>query len=206
MGQSYLYSLIGTQPLSIISDGPNGTMYGGSDTVPVNLSIITDNGYSNGQATCYYAAGAKPTQDSSYIQFFETNATNQHSQRQDLVSGNYTYYFKCIDLGGNAAYNQTNFVVKTDKNPPSVIRVYKESGQLKIITNKAADCSYSLNDCNFDIPSGIQMTTTDYLSFTADWTLNQNYFIRCSDQYGNQPNPDSCTMVIKASQLSEPSS
>ena len=50
------------------------------------------------------------------------------------------------------------------------------------------------------------MTTTDYLSFTADWTLNQNYFIRCSDQYGNQPNPDSCTMVIKASQLSEPSS
>jgi hypothetical protein len=200
MSESYSYTLIGTQPLNIISVGPNETIYGGTDSIPVYLTINTDNGYNNGEAICYYSPSIVPVKDNNWIEFFETK-TNQHKQRQDLVTGNYIYYFKCVDLGGNAVYNSTSFRVQTDKQAPAVVRVYKESSQLKIITSKKSDCSYSLKDCNFEIDSGIKMTSTDYLSHTADWKLNQNYNIRCKDKYGNQPDPNTCSIVVKASKL-----
>ncbi|MFA5856211.1 MAG: hypothetical protein WC867_02565 [Candidatus Pacearchaeota archaeon] len=197
--QSYLYKVVGTQPLNIMSVGPNGTISGATDFIPVFLEIDTDNGYNNGEAICYFS-NKKPTKDEEYVQFLETG-NNHHNQRQDLPTGEYKYYFKCVDLGGNTAYNTTQFKVLSDKNPPEVIRVYKEEGGLKIITDKESQCTYSNLDCNFEIESGIKMYSMDKKNHISDWINNQNYFIRCKDNFGNQPNPNFCTIAIKPSKI-----
>ncbi|VVB78245.1 Uncharacterised protein [uncultured archaeon] len=193
--QSYSYQVIGTQPLSIISSGPKGKISGSTDYIPVFLNIQTDNGYKNGEALCYYYQG-KPISDENYILFMDTSGSN-HTQRQDLIPGNYTYYFKCVDLGGNAVYNTTNFLVESDKLPPAITRVFKESGELKITTNKPSECSYSTKDCNFEIDSGIKMTTYDNLAHNSEWSVNSNLYIRCKDKYNNQPNPNACSIILR---------
>jgi len=206
--QSSLYNIIGTQALNILEIKPNNEIIrDATDTIAVNLEVKTDNGYKNGEAFCYYTntQTADPTvvnktcigEEDTYIQFAETGNINKHTQRQDLVTGDYTYYIKCVDLGGNAAYSCTKFSVEVDRSPPVVVRAYKESGQLKIITSEKADCSYSNKDCNFEIKDGIKMPTLDNKAHTAEWLIARNYYIRCSDQYNNQPNSNTCSVVIR---------
>ncbi len=179
--QSYLYKLIGTQPLNILSVEPNETIRGSTDTIPVYLTIKTDNGYNNGESFCSYSTTGE---EEDYLEFLDTGG-NSHEQRQDLGSGDYTYYFKCVDLGGNAAYDSTSFSVEIDRSSPIIVRAYKESGVLKIITNEESECSYSNKDCNFEIDKGIQMTSLDDSSHTAEWKTSENYYIRCKDEYMN---------------------
>ena len=199
--QSYVYTVVGTKPLNIIEVEPkeNEIIKGATDSIPVFLKIKTDNGFRNGEATCYYyndADNSAPVNEEDYIEFLNTG-TNVHEQRQDLVSGDYTYFFKCIDLGGNVDYNSTSFRVETDRSSPIVVRVYKESGNLKIITNEDADCSYSFKDCNFEISDGIKMESLDYVNHETSWNIAQKYYIRCKDKYENQPSPNSCSIVVK---------
>jgi len=195
--QSYLYNIIGTQPLNILSIGPNETIRGSTDTIPVLLVVKTDNGYKNGEAVCYYST---TNEEEDYIEFLETGG-NTHEQRQDLDSGAYTYYYKCVDLGGNTAYDSTSFNVEVDRQGPFVVRAYKSSGELKIITNEKAECAYSNKDCNFDIDEGIQMTTLDNEAHNSEWKTTKNYYIRCKDEYDNQPplNVDAvgCSIVVR---------
>ena len=198
--QSYLYKIIGTQPLNIMDFSPNNeTLSGSTDTVPVFLTIETDNGYDNGIALCYYHNG-KVSKEEEYILFMNTSS-NKHVQRQDLISGSYNYYFKCVDLGGNSAYNYTQFKVDVDRSEPFVIRAYRDSGGVMIVTSEEAICSYSLKDCNFEIDSGIIMISSDKFSHNAEWKLNQNYYIRCKDSYNNQPNPNVCSIIVRPSNL-----
>ncbi len=195
--QSYLYKVIGTQPLNILEVEPNETIRGSTDTIPVFLKIKTDNGYDNGKAFCYYyndEYNNAPANDEDYIMFAETDL-NEHTQRQDRITGTYTYYFKCVDLGGNADYDNTTFNVEVDRESPSVIRVYKE-GDLKIITNEKSVCSYSNKDCNFEIDDGIAMPYENEKVHTAEWKVNQKYYIRCKDEYNNQANPNTCSVII----------
>jgi hypothetical protein len=37
---------------------------------------------------------------------------------------------------------------------------------------------------------------------TAEWKM-QNYYIRCKDEYDNQPNPNTCSIVVKPYNLAE---
>jgi len=197
--QSYLYRIIGTQTLNIIQVKPNGTIYGATDVIPVFLEIKTDNGYKNGEAVCYYYNddnNLPPKKEEDYLLFHETK-NSFHKQRQDLPQGDYSYYFKCIDLGGNSDYYSTNFNIRVDRKPPTVVRVYRENG-LKIITDDTAICSYSQNDCNFEIESGIKMESSDTIH-SADWIVNKNYYIRCKDIYDNQPNPNYCSIIVRPS-------
>jgi hypothetical protein len=206
--QSYLYNVIGTQPLNIIEIKPsNETIKGATDTIAVNLEVKTDNGYKNGEAFCYYTDTQTTDttivnktcigKEDSFILFAETGNISKHTQRQDLTTGDYTYYIKCVDLGGNAAYDCTKFSVEVDRSSPIIVRAYKESGQLKIITNEEADCSYSDKDCNFEIKDGIKMSTLDNKAHNAEWLITKNYYIRCNDKYNNQPNPNTCSAVIR---------
>jgi len=191
--QSYHYILIGTQPLNILEIMPNETIYGSTDIVPIFLTVKTDNGYKNGESICYYSL---TNNEEDYIEFLETNSNN-HEQRQDLPQGNYTYYIKCVDLGGNSAYNSTSFNVKVDREKPKIVRIYREAGELKIITNEDSECSYSINDCNFEIELGLQMFSLDYRAHSSEWKTNQKYYIRCKDKYNNQPNPNTCSVIVK---------
>ncbi|MDP2926291.1 MAG: hypothetical protein Q8N99_07980 [Nanoarchaeota archaeon] len=193
--ESYQYIVVGTQPLNIMYVGPAGKISGATDYIPVYLNVLTDNGYKDGESLCYYYQG-KPINDEDYILFLETGQSN-HTQRQDLAKGNYTYYYKCVDLGGNAEYNKTNFIVESDKQSPVITRVYKDSGELKIMTSEPADCSYSNKDCNFEIDSGIKMSSIDYISHSSEWSINTNLYIRCKDKYDNQPNPNVCSIIVR---------
>ena len=200
--QSYPYVLQGTQPLNIMKISPNGTLKGATEVIPAMLEVNTDNGHENGEALCYYyndADNTEPENDEGYVLFHETTG-NVHIQRQDLVAGDYVYYIKCVDLGGNAVYSSTRFTVETDRQSPLIVRVYREN-QLKIITNEGAVCSYSNNDCNFEIDSGIEMNGFDGEIHTAEWILNRNYYIRCKDSYENQPFPNTCSIIVRPSDI-----
>jgi len=193
--QSEIYSIIGTQPLNILEIKPNKTISSSSNLVPVYLEVKTDNGYDNGESICYYSLTGN---ENDYIEFAEN--TNYHKQRQDLSPGDYKYYIKCVDLGGNTDYETTSFKVESDKQPPIIIRAYKENG-LKIITNEKASCYYSLQNCNFNIEDGIAMNKNDNIH-TTEWKDNL-YYIRCKDEYNNQPNPNSCSIIVKPYDIEE---
>ncbi len=191
--QSYKFTLKGTEPLTITKVLPNGTISGSTTTVPVELYIETENGYNNGDAICYFST---TNNEDDYLKFFETES-NIHKQQQDLVTGNYKYYFKCVDLGGNTDYNSTQFNVEVDKDSPVIARVYEEDDLLKIVTTEPSDCSFSIQSCNFQIEDGANMPYTNQKEHFAEWKTDTTYYIKCTDAYGNQPNPAECSMIVR---------
>jgi hypothetical protein len=199
MQQSYEFKLIGTQPLTILSVAPNGTIGSSTSTATVNLTIKTDNGYKNGESTCFYS----PNENTGFIAMFDTGA-NFHQQQLDLSQGDYIYYFKCVDLGGNTAVNSTSFSTFVDTFAPAIIRAYNLESKLIIITDEESACKYSTTSCNFNIDKeGIAMldTSSEGRTHYAEWKLDQTFYIKCSDNFGNQPDPTSCSMILRPSSL-----
>jgi hypothetical protein len=193
--ESYPFMLRGSQVLSILSTGPNATLTGNTESVRVNLSVTTDDGSDEGRALCYFSSTG---QEGSFVSMFETDSY-QHTQLLNLGSGDYTYYFRCVDAGGNAAEANTRFSVRTDRAPPAVTRVYKESDALKLVTNENAECRYSLNNCNYVFEEGLPFTylsSTDKKMHVLVWKPRQPHYIKCSDEYGNQPLPNTCTVTV----------
>ncbi len=194
MQESYVFTLIGTEPLNIISVVPNGTTIRGSiSVVSVNVEVETANGYKNGEAICYY--NDKPS-ESGWIEFFETG-TSKHVQRLDLNKGNYKYYMKCVDLGGNRDDSYREFTVDVDAESPTIVRVYEENQLLKIITDEESTCKYSTESCNFLFEDGVDMPYANETSHVAEWKTENTYYIRCSDNYGNIPVSNTCSMIIR---------
>ncbi|MFA5173712.1 MAG: hypothetical protein WC438_00860 [Candidatus Pacearchaeota archaeon] len=190
--QSYAYIVTGTQALNILDAQPDGeTISGSTEVVPVFINMTTDNGYKDGESICFYST---TDNEKGYVAFAE-NEGREHSQRQDLVPGEYKYYLKCVDLGGNADYISISFIVESDKTTPIIVRAYRERETLKILTNENAKCSYSNIDCNFEIDEGILMAGIEK-SHTSNWGIN-TYYIRCKDKYENQPYSNSCSIIVK---------
>jgi hypothetical protein len=186
---------------------PNETITGSTDAVKVDLELETSNGAEEGKAQCLFSdTGNKD----SYIPMFETN-NYLHKQTLTLENGSYTYYFRCIDAGGNAAENQTSFDVFVDKGAPEISRVYKEQDAVKIVTNKDAICGFSLNTCNYNIEDALKSAETTMIYSDPDinynlytkWQPGVTYYIKCKDKYGNQPSPSQCSLVVSAIQLTK---
>ncbi|MEK6891355.1 MAG: hypothetical protein AABX03_04430, partial [Nanoarchaeota archaeon] len=200
MSTSYVLTLKGTQPLTINDDSiiPENkeNITGATSSVAVNLELKTEEGYNNGEAECYYSVG----NENNYVPFFETNA-NTHRQKQDLREGVYTYYFKCIDLGGNQDRANTTFSVKVDTQAPQVTRIYYDANNLRITTDEDADCYYANNQatkCNYNIDDEgiLQMpheSPDKKRDHFAEWNIKENYYIKCQDINGKQPLPNQCT-------------
>jgi hypothetical protein len=104
-------------------------------------------------------------------------------------------------LGGNTAESKTTFSVFSDKEAPKVTRVYKEEGTgLKVVTNEDAECVYSLTSCNFVFDEGLKLIYSNPSVRTnsyVEWKPNTVYYIKCRDPYGNEPNPNECSVVAK---------
>jgi len=200
MQQSYPFKLIGTQPLTILSVAPNGTIGTSTSTAVINLTARTDNGFRNGEAMCYYSASGL---DSDYTAMFDTGDKNVHTQSLDLVGGSYNYFFKCVDLGGNTASNSTSFTVFVDKFEPAILRIYSLEGKLVLTTDEESTCSYSTSSCNFNINDGINMPYNDDKIHYAEWKIEQSYYIKCSDKYNNQPDPSDCSIIIRPYSIPE---
>ena len=203
MSQSYPFTLIGTQPLNIIKVSPNGTIGSSTTVATVELGVWTDNGFRNGEATCYFS---KTQNEKDYIAMSETGG-NIHKQSLDLTEGNYIYYFKCVDLGGNTAYNSTNFSIFVDRYSPTIVRTYKYEDKLIIITDEESKCRYSTESCNFDLSKdeGISMPYDFDASKThyAEWKADQVYYIKCLDKYNNQPEPTECSLIARPFNMPE---
>lgn len=201
MVQSHELILKGSQPLSILNVGPNGTIFGSTDTVEVELTVRTDDGAEEGKSICYFS---NTGETDSYIAMFETD-NFVHKQSLDLSAGDYEYFFRCIDRGGNSAEADTEFSVFIDKEAPIVTRAYRDGG-LKIVTNEDAECVYSLNSCNYEFDEGIKMIYSNpslKKQHFAGWKANSNYYIKCSDFYENSVGPNECNIVVKSVELGE---
>jgi len=193
---SYVYTLRGSQPLDIIHVAPNATtVSSSSNVVPVTLEVETSNGESNkGDASCYFSQSSS----SNFVKMF-TTGTSLHSQRQDLVSGDYTYYFKCVDLGGNSANSSTSFKVYVDNEAPKVVRAYQDSSRLKILTNENSSCSYSVNSdkqCDFLISEAVSMPYSNTTEHYAEWQEGKTLYIKCEDKSGNAPVNTQCSIKV----------
>ena len=191
--QSYIFKLQGTIPLNISSVTPNGTIEGGGEPIKVKLGVETVNGFNNGMATCYFS----PEGYENMIEFFNTGS-NKHEQELALPVGSYTYYILCRDLAGNIDKAKTSFTTEVDNEVPMIIRIYQEAGMLKIITDEPSDCRYSIQGCNFDFTTGIEMPFDSSTEHTAEWRTDITYYIKCRDEFGNMPAQSECTMRINA--------
>ncbi len=201
--ESYDFSLLGTRPLIITSAGPdNETIKDATTSVKVVLEAETSAGYKDGEATCSYSE----TGDSNdYNVFYETNSYI-HSQPLWLIEGNYIYYLKCVDLGGNADTKNISFNVDVDAEEPAVVRTYHEDKYLKIITNEKAECVYSKGNvgCNYDFKDGLKINSLkEGTEHFVDWNPDITFYIKCKDNYGNQPaRQDECSIVVRAFEIS----
>jgi len=203
--ESYKFTLIGTQPLIINPDSirPNETIRDSTTPVKVTLKAETSAGYDEGKATCYYTD--TPENDGSYVMFLydkgETGNTYKHSQNLYLPEGNYKYTIKCIDLGGNSDIAETEFSVESDNSPPQIVRIYKEESNLKIITDEKSECVYntdSSSECNYLFNDGTAMQDLgDGLNHFTEWKSNQNYYVKCRDEYLNSPKPNKCSIIAR---------
>jgi hypothetical protein len=199
MQQSRKFTLIGTRPIVITSLAPefDSVVKKASDPVEVELKVETAAGYNNGGSICYYSLTGEQTDET---QFFETNS-HTHSQKIYLPTGEYTYYFRCVDLGGNAVSNQTTFRVESDNSAPIVTRIYHEQSYLKIITDEEGECVYDTVDCTYNFEDGFSMTSTNELEHYIDWDTEIEYFIKCKDKNGREPNPNECSVIVRPTRI-----
>tara|TARA_Y100000310_G_scaffold213829_1_gene214836 strand:+ start:11400 stop:13916 length:2517 start_codon:yes stop_codon:yes gene_type:complete len=193
--ESYEFNLMGTQPLVIDSIEPNDTTISDStDVVKVTFEVETSAGHKEGESICYYS---DTENENNYIKFFETQSF-EHKQDLFLTEGNYDYFIKCTDLGGNSDYETINFDVETDTSSPQVVRAYKEENYLKLITDEEAECVYSTFGCSYEFSEGTKITVVDEDNHFTDWNVQSDLYIKCQDNFGNQPLPNQCSITARA--------
>jgi len=199
MAESYEYILTGTKPLVIDSISPveDSVIMDSTESVKVTLTAKTSAGYNEGQSYCSFKNSSED--DSAYVLFANTNSYT-HSQDLWLDEGDYEYTIKCCDIAeltGNCDNETTEFEVETDFEFPVVVRVYNDNAQLTLITNEKAECVYGPHDCTYDFADGIAFPTTTEQEHSADWDTGNNFYIKCKDEFGNEPEPDECNMVAR---------
>ena len=192
--QSYKFTLLGTKPIVINSASPNGTtVRDASDMVRVALEAKTSAGYKEGESLCYYS---ETGEENDYVMFFNTNSY-KHLQELWLPERDYTYFIKCIDLGGNFDTAEINFKVESDNEAPLIIRAYHEEEYLKLITSEKAECVYSTADCNYLFEDGTKIAVIDDTSHFTDWNTKTSLYIKYQDEFKNKPLPNQCSMILR---------
>ncbi|MFC1682119.1 hypothetical protein ACFL0X_00710 [Nanoarchaeota archaeon] len=185
--EDFEYSLyVSKSELKIDSISPSGEV--GSEIV--DLEVVTSGGAKeNGVCSCEYKWG------NNWI-FFESTNSNSHTQRKlELWDGEYDIGVRCEDDAGNVAEENTLFEVAIDNKAPKVVRVFKEEGSLKLITNEEAKCSYDLESCDFNIEEAESMTVGNSKEHSAPWYSQKTYYIKCKDVFGNLDND--CSIIVK---------
>lgn len=189
------FVIIGTQPLVIDEAGPGGLIKDSAEAVKATLTARTSAGYDEGISTCYYR---EPDEDEKeYVEFRNTNSYT-HSTDLYLPSGEYEYVIKCEDLGGNYDRWQINFTTESDSNPPEIARVYKAENLLTVTTNENASCVYDTLSCIYEFDNGIPLTTgSNQKMHVTDWNTKTRFYIKCRDEFGNEPGPDECSIIVR---------
>lgn len=197
--QPYVLNLAGTRPLIIQEVGPNGTIEDSSEIIKVELTAKTAAGYKEGKAICSFSETGTT---GSYVDFFygqgvEAFSQHEHVQELWLNEGNYNYYIRCRDEGGNIDDANVSFAVRIDKEAPIVVRIYKEEDYLKLVTNEPGRCVYSNFGCTYLFDDGKEMYSLKNKEYYAEWNIKTDFYIKCEDKYGNQPMPNVCSIIAR---------
>ncbi len=202
--QSYEFSLLGTQQLVIDSVGPNETIRDSTGIIQVTLTAETSAGADQGRAVCSFS---ETEEADDYTEFFYEDGGDlfshySHKQELYLAEGDYEYFIKCVDLGGNSDFKKVNFKVEADSEAPIVVRAYYKEGYLKLITNEPADCVYDSKDCSYSFDDGISLTEVEDTNHFTNWNTEIDFHVKCQDKYGNQPSPpDACSIIVRPSDV-----
>ncbi|MEM4181600.1 MAG: hypothetical protein QXX68_00350 [Candidatus Pacearchaeota archaeon] len=184
--RAFEYSLRPSMALEIVDFSPKGEYITGSDKQNLSIQLKTANGVERGKAECKWKL--KINNISSAWKFFNrTNSTTHTDVILNLVEGDYEISVQCEDAAGNLAQDKYSLVVIIDKEPPKLLRVYNDKGNLKIVLNeKATSCKF-LNSlgCAFVAQNGTTMSRIKDNEFTTGLKKGQLYYIRCEDVFGN---------------------
>ena len=192
----YIYTLYVTEnPLEITSVLPQGIVTGGAEPISIDLEVWTSGGMSRGQSSCYYDWAG------NWVMFFDTFSNHHKQEGLNLMGGNFNIPIKCEDEAQNIAYNNITFELDIDSSAPNVVRVYREGGSLRLITDEDAICNYhNLGTCNpFVIENSSSMTTGFSTIHSVNWDSQKTYYVKCEDAWGNM-NPD-CSIVVRPSSI-----
>ncbi len=197
------FVLLGTKELNIIDFTPKigDVITGSTSSVEVELTVETDDGAYDGKAICSYKSQTGLPEN--YVVMFDTNTeTAKHSQSGiQLSSGEYSYDIQCVDDGGNEAVKTTSFSVFVDDTAPNAVRAYKQApNSLRVVTDEDASCVYDYTSCNYEFDLGQAMLhpTVDEKNIQlAEWKTGKTYYIKCRDEFGNEPSPNECSIIVR---------
>ncbi len=193
--QSFEFKIFGTETLVIDKAGPNATVRDSTEAVKVTLTAETSGGFKEGESICYFRD--KESDEQAFVQFFKTNSYT-HSTDLYLPEDDYEYVIRCVDLGGNSDNWQVNFSVESDSASPVVTRAYKEENYLKITTDENATCVYHTSACSYLFEDGLPMTAgTERVNHFVTWSTKNQFYIKCKDDFGNQPPTDQCSIIAR---------
>lgn len=203
--QGFEINLVGTRPLVIEEAGPTETVKGSSELVSLTLTAKTMAGSNEGIATCYYSESCYDTKGSKedFIRFYYPSGTSSYQHKQEnlrVPEGNYECAIRCVDLAGNSDTKDISYSVETDTSAPQIIRAYHDSSYLRITTNEDAECVYSIQDCIYLFDDGQEIRTSDGISHLIPWDPKKTYYVKCRDEYLNEPFPDACSIIVRASE------
>jgi hypothetical protein len=187
------------QEVAINGEENNSVLRDSTENINVQLEVKTFGGAEEGKARCKYSPDL--TLPRTYSLFDNNNNRDYitvNVQNLYLSEGNYKFFVQCFDIAGNTAETMVNFSVETDTSSPNVVRVYKDDDYLKLVTDEEAECAYSNFGCIYDMDAdGEFMGSTDGINHLTDWNIENDFYIKCRDMYGNEPAPDTCSLIAR---------
>ncbi|MBU0760380.1 MAG: hypothetical protein KJ600_01595 [Nanoarchaeota archaeon] len=99
--------------------------------------------------------------------------------------GEHILRIECEDEVGNSAVKESSFKIVEDTTPTTIARVYDDFGTLVVITREEATCSFSNENCHFDVEDGELMEGTELVHRTG-FDGEKTYYIKCKDAFGNE--------------------
>jgi hypothetical protein len=166
-----------------------------TDVVKIKLEVDTIGGAGKkGLVRCdYIISGAKY----SFYNNGNPNYLAKNVQELTLAEGSYAYEVECTDQAGNKDTEQISFSVEVDSEPPIVVRVYHDSGRLRVVTNEKSECVYDTLNYDYIFDKGIKMPSSDGINHLTDWNTGNYLYVKCKDEFGKQPDPDKTTITVR---------
>ena len=53
------------------------------------------------------------------------------------------------------------------------------------------------NTCNYLFGDGIAMQSLEKNKHQIDWDTDRTFYIKCEDEFGNQPLPNECSIIAR---------
>ncbi len=204
--EGFPLTILSTRPLLIDEVGPSGVVKGASETVEVVLTAETSAGYDRGFATCYYSescwkeGGSKDFYEKFYYEGEEEVAYSHEQKDLRVTEGFYECSIKCVDLAGNSDTKETNYTIETDTESPRIVRAYHDESYLRLTTNENAECVYGIKECSYEFVDANKVRTINGIEHFLDWDSEKTYYVKCKDDFGNEPFPDECSIVVSPSE------